>query len=152
MWKLMTMDVIEKLPHPAGVFSYRGRGVFLRLDMTSVERRRNFMLAALLGTLEVISLLGFVGCLLALTDLQAIPSMTQGTLFLYAVCFGLSAICVYGILDWKRWGVYGLGLLAVALAVVNVLQGAANFQSAVVAAVLVVTFVASLRPSWPHFD
>ncbi len=120
--------------------------------MTSAERKRNVVLAALLGTLELISLLGFIGCLLALADLQSMPSIPQGMLLFYGACFGVCAICVYGMLDWKRWGVYGFGLLIVALSMINVLQGTATFQSAVVGVVLAVAFLASLRPAWPHFD
>jgi hypothetical protein len=50
------------------------------IEMTSAERKRNVVLAALLGTLELISLLGFIGCLLALADLQSMPSIPQGML------------------------------------------------------------------------
>jgi hypothetical protein len=135
------------------VFSHVEEEVFsMGLEMTSAERKRNVVLAALLGTLELISLLGFIGCLLALIDLQCIPSIPEGMLLFYGVCFGVCAICVYGMLDWKRWGVYGLGLLAIMLSMVNVLQGTATFQSAVVGVLLAVTFLASLRPAWPHFD
>jgi len=120
--------------------------------VTTVERKRNFVLAALLGASGVISLLGFVGCFLALADLQSIPAMSQEALLFYGVCFGTSAVCVYGMLDWKRWGVYGLAAVTVVLSAANVFQGSATFQGAVVGLLLIVTFIASLRPAWRHFD
>jgi hypothetical protein len=78
--------------------------------------------------------------------------MTQGALLFYSACFGISAACVYGVLDWKRWGVYGLGMVAIVLSAVNILQGSASYQGAVVGMLMIITFIASLRPAWHHFD
>lgn len=121
-------------------------------EMVPVKPERGFLLAAMLGSLGVISLLGFVGCILALVDLQSIPSMTQQELLFYGVWFGLSAICIYGMLDWKRWGIYGLGVIMVIVSGINILRGTATFRDAVAGVLLTVAFVAVLRPAWHHFD
>ena len=120
--------------------------------MQPFERKRSPELSALLGMLEIISVLGALYCLVILADLQSAASVSTGCLLTCMAWFAVSAISVYGILHWKKWGIYALGVATTVLTIINLVQRSATWGGASLGLLIGFIFAAYLRPIWRSFD
>lgn len=116
------------------------------------DRNFNTELKAILAAFEVVSLLGLMYCLLALAGLQSTPFIAAWKLAFYGGWFALSAICVYAMLHWKKWGAYGLATATLAVTLVDIWQGSATWGGACLGLLIAVLVAAYLRPHWGRFD
>jgi hypothetical protein len=119
--------------------------------MQSVNnRKRSTELTAILAIFEVVSLLGLVYCLLA--GLQNVQFMPAWRLLFYGGWFAVSAVCVYAMLHWKKWGAYGLAAATLVVTMVDIAQGYATWGGASLGLIIAVLVAAYLRPHWMHFE
>jgi hypothetical protein len=119
--------------------------------MQSVSnRKRSTELTAILAIFEVVSLLGLVYCLLvAVQNLQPMPIWR---LAFYGGWFAVSAVCVYAMLRWKKWGAYGLAVATLIVTVVDIARGFATWGGASLGLLIAVLIAAYLRPHWMDFE
>jgi hypothetical protein len=115
-------------------------------------RKRSTELTAILTLFEGISLLGLGYCLLMLAGVQNITAILPWRLVLYASWFAISAVGVYAMLHWKRWGAYMLAIATLAITFVDISQGYATWGGASMGLVIAVLLVIYLYPHWMHFD
>jgi hypothetical protein len=115
-------------------------------------RKRSAELTAILMIFEGVSLLGLVYCLLALTGVQSVQSMLPWRLALYAAWFAVSAVGVYAMLHWKRWGAYVLAIATFVITFMDIAQGYATWGGASLGLVVTALLVVYLYPHWMHFD
>jgi hypothetical protein len=119
--------------------------------MQSVNnRKRSTELTAILAIFEGVSLLGLVYCVLvAAQNTQPMPAWR---LAFYGAWFAVSAVCVYAMIHWKKWGAYGLALATVVVTVVDIVQGFATWGGASLGLLIAVLVAAYLRPHWMDFE
>jgi hypothetical protein len=119
--------------------------------MQSVNnRKRSTELTAILAIFEVVSLLGLVYCLLvAIQNLQPMPAWR---LAFYGGWFAVSAVCVYAMLRWRKWGAYSLAAATLIVTVVDIVQGFATWGGASLGLIITVLVAAYLRPHWMDFE
>lgn len=120
--------------------------------MPSLRRKRAPEFSALLSLMEVVSVLGVIYILLVLARQQSIIPIQREILVLYGVWFLVSGVSVYGILKWKKWGVYALAASTAVVTVVDVLRGTASLGGASLGLVVVVVLAVYLRPIWEDFE
>jgi len=116
------------------------------------DRKRSTELTAILGIFEVVSLLGLVYCALVLAGVQNAQPMPAWRLMIYGAWFGVSAVSVYAMLHWKRWGAYGLAVATLVVTVVDIVKGFATWGGASLGLIVAVLVAAYLRPHWVDFE
>jgi hypothetical protein len=120
--------------------------------MQPFERKRSPELSALLGMLEIVSILGLLYCLVMLADLLNAAPVSTECLLVCMAWFAVSAISVYGILHWKKWGIYALGVATTVLTIINLVQRSATWGGASLGLLIGFIFAVYLRPIWRYFD
>ena len=120
--------------------------------MCLAERKRSTGFSAILLSLGIISVLGAIYCLLALTGVQSYhPTLSQWQLLFYGSWYVVCTISVVAILRWRRWGVYLVGAATLVVAGVNLLAGSVTVQAATLALIVATSLLIYLRPIWRHF-
>jgi hypothetical protein len=121
--------------------------------MQSVNnRKRSTELTAILAIFEAVSLLGLVYCLLALTGLQSAQATPSWRWVFYGGWFAVSAVCVYTMLHWKKWGAYGLAAATLIVTLVDIVQGSATWGGASLGLLIAFVVAVYLRPHWMDFE
>ena len=116
------------------------------------NRQRSTELTAILAIFEVVSLLGLIYCLLVLVGIQSAQPMPAWRLAFYGGWFAVSAVCVYAMLHWKKWGAYGLAAATSIVTVLDIVKGSATWGGASLGLLIAVLIAAYLRPHWMDFE
>jgi hypothetical protein len=119
--------------------------------MTHIYRKRGPALSATLSLYILLSALGIVYCLLALTGLQRC-ALPQCTLVLYAAYFAMCVVCTVAIFRWKRWGVWGLGTATFSVGVIGLIQHALTLHDLLVWIGFIAASVIVLQSAWPYLE
>lgn len=96
--------------------------------MESVEHQRSTALSIALVLVGALCLMGVVYCALAAVGLQSHPALPTWQFLFYGAWLASGALCVYALLRWKRWGVVGLGVAALVVSLVSLIQGSVTLQ------------------------
>lgn len=120
--------------------------------MESVGRQRGTALSITLVLLGAVCLMGVAYCALAAVGLQSHAALPTWQFLFYGAWLAIGAVCVHALLRWKKWGVVGLGVAALVMSLVNLIQGSVTLQGISLGVVVIVVLVATLRPAWHHFD
>jgi hypothetical protein len=116
------------------------------------NRERSTELTAILAIFEIVSVLGLVYCLLVLAGLQNAQPQPAWRLVFYGGWFAVSAVCVYAMLRWKRWGAYGLAAATLVVTVVDIVKGLATWGGASLGLIIAALIAVYLRPHWIDFE
>lgn len=118
-----------------------------RAKQVQQQRPRLLWTAALLATIYPLVVLYL---LLGWMGRQSLsPEWHRESLPLYALVCSLGAVSSFGLLRWRRWGVYGVIGTWVATAILNgVYLRPLNLMASIGALLLVIGFMLDIRCAW----
>ncbi|HIP73691.1 MAG TPA: hypothetical protein EYH05_20120 [Anaerolineae bacterium] len=120
--------------------------------MRTIKRRHGDALTIFLAMFGLVSLLGFLYCLLAWLGWQSSPFDADWYPAFYGAWFGIAAICACALWQWKKWGAYLLAATALLVVLVDLLQGSATWEGILLGIIITYSFYMLLRPEWEWFD
>lgn len=116
------------------------------------SHKRNTEFTLILVIFELVSLMGLLYSILAVLGLHGSSPLPSWQRLSYTVWFAVSAICVYGILLWKRWGVYGLGIATLCFMGVDIVVGSTTWGDASLRAFFGLLLLIYVPTHWLKFD
>jgi len=121
--------------------------------MGPIERKRDPQVTALFIILAIVSALGAVYCAAVLSGIQSIPlHISSAELALYTAWFVVAIVSAVAILEWKKWGIYALGIATLIVTIVNIAQGSATWGGASLGVLIAFVLFVYLRPIWDEFE
>jgi hypothetical protein len=123
----------------------------------NIQTKRSRGLSIILVFFELVYALGTIYLLLSWFGIQFYdPNIWQhNSLPFYALVFLVSAISIFGIWKWKKWGVYGLTGSWVITGILNLVfvsPTPAPYSYTFVAVLLVITLFLLLLPAWQNME
>jgi hypothetical protein len=115
------------------------------------SRKRNTEFTFILAIFELVSMMGLLYYVLALLGKQG-PPVPSWQMLIYAAWFGVSVICLYGMLIWKKWGVYGLGIATLCVIGVDVVAGSTTLGDTSLRALFSLLLLIYVPTHWLNFD
>jgi hypothetical protein len=122
-----------------------------------IQKKRSLGLTIILVVLTAIYILGVFYSLLSFLTVQSYDSdiWQRSSLPFYAFVFLMAAIGIFGIWEWKKWGVYSLAgawILTGVLDLVFVPPTPIPYIYSFLAVLLVIAFFLLLLPAWQNME
>jgi hypothetical protein len=122
-----------------------------------MQKKRSRGLTIILVVLTSIYILGVLYSLLSFLTLQGYDSdiWQRNSLPFYTIVFLMAAVGIFGIWEWKKWGVYGLAgawVLTGVLDLVFVPPTPVPYIYSFLAMLLVIAFFLLLLPAWQNME
>ncbi len=122
-----------------------------------MQKKRSRGLTIILVVLTSIYILGVLYSLLSFLTLQGYDSdiWQRNSLPFYTIVFLTAAVGIFGIWEWKKWGVYGLAgawVLTGVLDLVFVPPTPIPYIYSFLAVLLVIAFFLLLLPAWQNME